>query len=132
MAIATSGYYGPKYPLIVIDDKNTNYPNAANNIKKITVEEWQDLLHHTHPLAEILDAEGIRLGDAGSSDVSLEEFNNLKNTVEAQNSLITNLQAEIAQLQTTITEMASRGGIEIGDWDVTQPGIQGPDGKTIG
>ena len=32
----------------IIMESDTNYPGAVGIEKKITVEEWQDLLHHTH------------------------------------------------------------------------------------
>jgi hypothetical protein len=55
------GLYSPRFPKIQVDSF-VNYPNAANNIIKITVEEWQDLLHHTHKVTDILDTEGNFIG----------------------------------------------------------------------
>ena len=140
MASATSGYYGPSFPLIQIDPV-TNYPNAANNIKKITVEEWQDILHHTHKLPEILDNDGNFLGQNASSDgsVSLEAFNELKNTVDSQKeiiqsqaSIIADLQESIAELTQTVNSLKSSSGIMVADWDATKEGIQDENGNTIG
>lgn len=37
-------YSNPK----IIMETDVNYPGAVGIEKKITVEEWQDLLHHTH------------------------------------------------------------------------------------
>ena len=140
MATATSGYNGLKFPLIQLD-ANVNYPNAANNIKKVTVEEWQDLLHHTHKLSEILDDSGEFLGGEGSADggVSVAAFNELKETVQqqaqtiqTQAETIAQLQESLSQLINTVNNINNSNGIIIGDWDVTKPGIQDQNDNTIG
>ena len=43
--------YTPKYPKILIDN-SSNYPNATGIRKEITVEEWQDIMHHNHTSIE--------------------------------------------------------------------------------
>lgn len=149
MAVA-NGVYGAKFPPIQMDG-TVNYPNAQYNIKKITVEEYNDLLHHTHKLNELMDSEGHFLtGDEVSVGVSSSDFNALKARVESleesgtgsssgnyatqealqtlqelvnvQSGLITTLTNKVAALENA----SSSGGIEIGDWDVEREGIQGP------
>lgn len=43
--------YAPKYPKILIDN-SSNYPNAIGIRKEVTVEEWQDIMHHNHTSIE--------------------------------------------------------------------------------
>ena len=135
MASQITGYYGPTFPTIQID-KQTNYPNAANNIKKITVEEWQDLLHHTHKLPDILDKDGNFLGQNTSADgsVSIEAFNQLQETVQTQRETITTLTERLEALEAAVRNIntSSTNGIIIGDWDATKEGIQDEHGNTIG
>ena len=169
------GLYSPKFPKIQLDSF-INYPNAANNIVKITVEEWQDLLHHTHKVTDILDTEGNFIGSdldiSVSGGVNEETFNELKNTVESQaetiatqaetistqsgiienlqtiveansstietqQSAIETLQGLVESLQSQINALdpnsgSSLQGLQVGDWDLDQEGIQDEYGNTIG
>lgn len=154
MAGSSSGVYDPKFPKVHLDTK-INYPNAANNIKKITAEEWEDLLHHTHQIDYIVDADGnfinpdsISIGGSGGKvEVTKEEFDTLKTTVESQaqtiqdqSSTITTLQDTISTLQTRILALEQNSGSSgdntngfiIGDWDAEREGIQDINGNTIG
>lgn len=130
--MAQNVQYGATYPKISFDEK-VNYPNAQFNIKKITVEEWNDLLHHTHRQAEILDNNGEFIGQEGAAAVSAEEVNELKeqiNTLIEQNRA---LASRITALENAVNE-SSDDSIFIGDWDAEKPGIQtGPedDGEEI-
>ena len=169
------GLYSPRFPKIQVDSF-VNYPNAANNIIKITVEEWQDLLHHTHKVTDILDTEGNFIGSdldiSVSGGVDEETFNELKNTVqsqsetiasqaetistqsgiienlqtivesnssiiETQQSAIETLQGLVQSLQNQINSLdpnseSSLSGLQVGDWDLDQEGIQDEYGNTIG
>ena len=53
--------YTNTYPKIEVDH-DINFPNSVYNIKHVTVEEWNDLLHHTHKQANILDDDGNFMG----------------------------------------------------------------------
>ena len=123
--MAQNVQYGATYPKISIDE-HVNYPNAQFNIKKITVEEWNDLLHHTHRQSEILDNNGEFIGQEGATAVSAEEVNELKEQV---NTLIEQNRA-LASRITALENAGSSGsagsddGIFIGDWDAEKPGIQ--------
>jgi len=79
------GYDSYKFPEVKFD-KQANYPNAAGNIKKITVEEWNDILHHTHSVGTFVDNNGEFVdpsqdGSGSGSGISLSEFNELKESV---------------------------------------------------
>lgn len=85
MAYSYANGYSDKYPMISIDPQ-VNYPNASNNLKKPTVEEWQDLLHHTHKITEILDSNGQFLGNENiniGTGVSKEEYDALVDRIKA-------------------------------------------------
>lgn len=113
--------YGATYPKISFD-KKVNYPNAQFNIKKITVEEWNDLLHHTHRQAEILDNNGEFIGQEGA-----EEVNELKeqiNTLIEQNRALASRITALENAGSGGGSASSDGGIFIGDWDAEKPGIQ--------
>lgn len=118
--------YGATYPKISIDE-HVNYPNAQFNIKKITVEEWNDLLHHTHKQSEILDNNGEFIGQEGAAVVSAEEVNELKeqvNTLIEQNRALASRITALENAGSGGGSASSDGGIFIGDWDAEKPGIQ--------
>ena len=48
-------YTNPK----IIMETDVNYPGAVGIEKKITVEEWNDLLHHTHESSEPTETETV-------------------------------------------------------------------------
>ena len=119
--MAQNVQYGATYPKISFDEK-VNYPNAQFNIKKITVEEWNDLLHHTHRQAEILDNNGEFIGQEGA-----EEVNELKeqiNTLIEQNRALASRITALENAGSGGGSASSDGGIFIGDWDAEKPGIQ--------
>ena len=110
--------YGATYPRIVMDE-SVNYPNARFNIKRITVEEWNDLLHHTHKKSEIVNEDGNFLGASEPlDDSSVTEA--LIERVEELESQVTILLAKVAALENGSTD----SGVTIGDWDVETPGTQ--------
>lgn len=87
-----SNMYTSKYPTIV-SDKSVNSPNDGM-IKKITVEEYYDLKHHTHSISDLSTDEG---------DMSYDEMqmvvNNLTETTNAYDTIIKEQQNFITQLQ---------------------------------
>lgn len=85
-----------KYPRIIMDNNN----QAVNPLckKNITVEEWNDLLHHTH---------------AGISNDSAEVLNaisELTTLVQNQNESITIIKEKIEKLEAYVDQ-----DIQIGD-----------------
>ncbi len=151
MAGSSSSVYSPKFPKVQLDQK-INYPNAASNIKKLTIEEWEDILHHTHQVDFLVDEEGNFInpdalpgGSGGKVQVTKEEFDTLKSTVESQaelissqSELITTLQNNITALEAKVDSLEPSGGGDntngfiVGDWDAEQEGIQDINGNTIG
>ena len=80
--------YTSKYPLIKTDS-NINNTNAYFNTKHLTVEEYMDLMHHTHSIGDLLGSNGEPLGEDFNFDpsgisvgVSKEEFDALKARVD--------------------------------------------------
>ena len=97
--MANKNYDYSKFPRIVVDDK-VNNPNSYNMIKQLTNEEYQDLLHHTHMIEDIIGGDGISIG---SGEVSKAEFNELKSQLQSAASTISTLQNTINTLQQHIT-----------------------------
>ena len=97
--MANKNYDYSKFPRIVVDDK-VNNPNSYNMIKQLTNEEYQDLLHHTHMIEDIIGGDGISIG---SGEVSKSEFNELKSQLQSATSTISALQNTINDLQQQIT-----------------------------
>lgn len=131
-----SPVYGATFPKIVVDE-TINYPNSATLKKNVSVEEWNDLFHHTHCISDIVDENGVALGGSGSipasgGGVSVEEYQALQNKVTTLESTIATLQQTISTLLSDVEALKSSSGssdsdgIDVGDWDVTRPGIQGP------
>ena len=119
--------YTSKYPTIVTD-KATNSANGSM-IKKITVEEYYDLKHHTHPVSDLTIDEGgmtykemqDTINNLNSVIQKIEASNaELKNLINTQNETIKSMQKEMAN-------MAS-----IADWDVEKPGNQDLEGNNLG
>ena len=117
--------YGATFPKVVLDT-NINYPNAHFNIKRITVEEWNDILHHTHKASEILDDDGNMPGST-IARITVEEYAEMKETIQTLTEQNTELISRIAALENASD---ANGDITIGDWDVETPGIQtSPNGE---
>ena len=100
MAI-NKNYDYSKYPRVVIDTKENN-PNSSNMIKHLTNEEWQDILHHTHNIGDIVGGDGTTIS---AGEVSKEEFDALKSQLQSANQTINNMQTTIQQLQNANTEL---------------------------
>ena len=62
-------YVKNKYPEIVID-KRENAVNGNNATIRLTVEDYVDLLHHTHKASDII---GYTPGEGGSLDPTIIE-----------------------------------------------------------
>ena len=100
MAI-NKNYDYSKYPRVVMDTKENN-PNSSNMIKHLTNEEWQDVLHHTHNIGDIIGGDGTTIS---AGEVSKEEFNTLKAQLQSANQTIINMQTTIQQLQNANTTL---------------------------
>lgn len=101
--------YGSKFPLITIDNE-TNYQNASNGIRYITIEEYQDIMHHTHKVSDLVDADGnfidgdsIPSGGGSSSGISKADFDALTETVINLSTKVVNLESENVTLKNKVT-----------------------------
>ena len=82
-----------KYQKILIDDTpSSNIPSAKANI---TVEDWYDMLHHSHP-----EFQNMSSGGGGSSDNVLQTVTELSNDVN-------DLSAAIAELTNTVNNLST-------------------------
>ena len=150
-----SNKFTSKYPRIIFDKRE----NSVNDglAKKLTVEEYYDLLHHTHDLSSLIGDGDVPISDIMESINKLivnvtrleetieyqetvikryeEEITHLTNITESHNKTITELnqvvnnQNEIIQ---NITNEVIHNGITIGDWDVEKPGDQDINGDDLG
>lgn len=95
-----------KYPKIIMDETNQAVNPSCK--KNITVEEWNDLLHHTHSEFNTGGTGG------GGSDVDLTEviqaINNLTNLIQNQNNDIVTMKEKIEKIEAYIDQ-----DIQIGD-----------------
>lgn len=128
--------YTSEYPEITMDkDKNSVNDNM---IRQMTIEEWYDLLHHTHKVNEFVDEQGNKVkalyapinedGSTDDSGLTLDEQTinavnemkltvaELKKTVEAQQKTIESQQKVIESLS-----KASSQHIDVVDWDASTP-----------
>ena len=127
----------------VVMDRDTNSANSGM-IKRVTVEEWYDLLHHTHKVEEFVNKDLERVealavpvnpetgGGSGGIDSSVEQqilnqiaqltskVESLTQTVESQQAII---EQQSQQINDLIANPPSSGGIDVIDWDATTPEI---------
>lgn len=127
--------YISKFPEIVIDRK-FNSPNAQT--ANITVEQYYDLMHHTHKASDLLGGDGSSQG-GGISEEDKKTIQELKTkieelttTINEQQKLIETQNRAISSLEDSVKTIGETAGFDIADWDVTKPGIQGPEGDTLG
>lgn len=117
-----------KYPAIVID-RNPNSALADKMIKKLTVEEYYDLVHHTHSSLDVSDG-NLNNDTINGMQTKIESLNqsisDMEDTIKAQNELIETLSTAIEEIKTAVTNSAT-----VSDWDVTKPGIQDIDGNDV-
>lgn len=107
------------YPEILID-KQTNLPNPDGYFK-LTFEQYYDLLHHTHNIADIPGAE---------SSETIQALKQRINEMEEALDALTIKYNELKEKADSIAEQIE-SEVDIADWDVTKPGIQDADGNTI-
>lgn len=111
--------YTSIYPKIITDDKGNSVNESL--AKKLTIEEYYDLLHHTHSVTDLVISGGM-------------SYDELQNTVKTLSEMLNNLIGIVQVQQVTIDEMKAEMATiaNIKDWDVTTPGIQDPEGNTLG
>lgn len=120
-----SQQYTGKYPKIITDE-STNSPNQ-NMYVRLTVEQYYDLLHHTHNASDI-----IGINNEGSVEpTDSETIQELQSTVETLTETVTTLQNAIGDISEKIDKYIEED-IGIADYDATKPGIQDENGNTIG
>ena len=132
--------YKSKYPKIIVDaNKSTHFNNALNY--NITIEEFYDLMHHTHSLSDLIgNSDEIVDGDIQATVLNLANVvNELKQTIEAQQGIITELKEKTKTQEETINQLSKQiDSIVDGDedtyidWDLEKEGIQDLEGNTIG
>lgn len=97
--------YDSRYPKVITD---TTSQSVNPNLKKeITVEEWYDLLHHTH--AEFSNSSsGGSTGGSNSGNVDLTEINNkldaLTTLIQSQSEDITVIKGKIDNIEAYIDQ----------------------------
>ena len=117
-----------KYPEIVVD-KNPNSIIADKMIKKLTVEEYYDIMHHTHTSSDITGGE-----EAGATitqmQTKVEELNTLvtemETVIQTQDEAIKTLEKTIEEIREVVTNATT-----VADWDVTKPGNQDIEGNDV-
>lgn len=133
--------YKSKYPEIIMDNNN-NSPNGYTKYN-LTVEQYYDLLHHTHNSSDLVGGSGEGGGSNISQTVSdlVKKVEALQNTVNKQDEIIKSLNTTIQGQNENIEQISKQiddisgpdsGIVDVGDWDVETPGIQDINGNTIG
>lgn len=123
--------YKSKYPEIVVD-RTVNSPND-NQIVRLTLEQYYDLLHHTHNASDIIgtiDVDEAKLKELNDKlDEAIARVNELQQKVNSVSVQTNNLESNVTTLDTkvqTIDKYVENNGFVI-DFDPSKPGIQGPD-----
>ena len=157
MALNSIGYDSYKYPEIKLDEAG-NYQSANTDLKRVTVEEWNDLLHHTHKAGTFVDDNGNFIdpsqdGSGSGDGISYQEFQDLKNSVNTLVETVNGLASSVASLvesnaalvesnaslveRVTALENSQGGGETPGedefviDYDPDTPGTQDINGNNV-
>lgn len=119
-----------KYPRIITDERQ-NTPNKGMTIT-LTVEQFTDLMHHTHNIRDIIGGDTGGVGSLPSEDPIIEErVNSLQNKLNQAMIIIENLSNQVSQLNDQLQSYIERD-ISVADYDVLLPGIQDENGNTVG
>lgn len=94
------GQYQSKYPEIVID----NNPNSgvSSMTFPITIEQFYDLMHHTHKVSDIIMEGGGGSIEEGVINEINNNINDLKQETQEQSQTIVQLNQTIIQQNETI------------------------------
>ena len=87
-----------QYPEIVMDNHNNSVNH--NMTYPLTIEEYYDLLHHTHKLEDII----IEWGTGGSGSISDAVVNALNIKIDNLSKQVTDQQQTITSMQNTIKQ----------------------------
>ena len=121
--------YNTKYNKILSDASEN--PNGKYNVKRLTVEEYIDLLHHSHNIEDLsMPSNEIGVEKKFSMAIFDEKIQNLRAYLDQINSKIA-LMDETIQATQSEQEQIQDQGVGIGDYDVTTPGIQDAQGNTL-
>jgi seryl-tRNA synthetase len=111
--------YSSEYPEIVID-QTTNSPNSNMSIR-LTVEQYHDLLHHTHKVVDLVGNDKV---------ASTEDVAELKESSTKLSESISTLESKLEELSNKLNTYIEND-IGVLDYDATKPGIQDEDGNTV-
>ena len=85
----------------------TNKRNEFNSaIKRITMDEYYDIMHHTHNISDLIVADGVTYSDL------IEKMNTVIKTLNTHKKIIEVQQKEIAKLKSEIKESNDVNNIE--------------------
>jgi methyl-accepting chemotaxis protein len=87
-----------KYPEIIVD-KDANMASGSLNTHHLTVEEYYDLLHHTHGFSDLVDDEGTSINEL------VEIVDQFSGTVNTLSNTVEELTEQLSQATTTIAEL---------------------------
>lgn len=139
---------GQKLPEIIIS-KEEDSINGGNLVYKLTLEEFNDLMHHTHKLEDLYDENGILFPPSsplppseggGDAEPTPPEGNKPISAIQQLQDSIENLKSRIHELEDTVqllsntvednnAELNSKldtyidEDLMVGDWDATTPEI---------
>ena len=143
-----SNIYTSRYPSIKTDTR----PNSAieSVLKKLTVEEYYDLKHHTHDIDSLVTVDGsMTFTELQTTVVGLTELvNNLNTVLPEQNDIIQEQKNIINKMEADTTELKQLINLQnetintikaeldnvasISDWNVEKPGVQDINDNDLG
>lgn len=125
--MALNNTYTSKYPTIIVDTRANSVNESLQ--KKMTIEEYYDLMHHTHNISQLTSDEGAMSYNEMQNAINslTKTIGELKIIIEAQQSTIIELKQTV---QTLSDEVANTPTVS--DWDVETPGNQDINGNDLG
>ena len=109
----------------ILYDQRSNAPIKMN--RNMTIEEYLDLLHHSHQGLDKIDSMISRITILETKIAELESI--ILNSDSASESVVNALSNKVDNLQSKVTEIDSEldsyvdEDIQIGDWDATTPEV---------
>lgn len=132
---------GQKIPEIIVSNTEDSI-NGGNLVYKLTLEEFYDLMHHTHKIEDLQDENGILFPppSSGNEGIAPPPEQQPVSLIQQLQINITNLSKQIVQLEAKISDLENTiesnnaeinskvdnyidGDLTIGDWDATTPEI---------
>lgn len=112
-----SNAYNSKYPSILIDERR----NSANDSlqKKITIEEYYDLMHHTHNFSDLaIGDDGMTYKEMQTTITELKEIaNNFNNIMQEQKNTINQLTETVNDLKSEMIVITDIDGTNLNTKD---------------